>query len=79
MSISRGLGLVRYRIFPHGRNWDALRPLVEQAFAAGDLDEWLESLNKYADFPFSLVREYADVAEDPSARVWRLKKKEVFK
>ncbi len=77
MSISRGLGLVRYRIFPHGRNWDALRPLVEQAFATRDLDEWLESLNKYADFPFSLVREFADVAGPPSARVGRFKKQEV--
>jgi crotonobetainyl-CoA:carnitine CoA-transferase CaiB-like acyl-CoA transferase len=52
---------------------------VEQAFATRDSDEWLERLNKHAGFPFSLVREYADVAEGTAARVWRFKKQEVFK
>jgi crotonobetainyl-CoA:carnitine CoA-transferase CaiB-like acyl-CoA transferase len=46
-------------------NRDALRSHVAQTFATRDSDEWLERLYKYVDFPFSLVKEYSDVAEDP--------------
>lgn len=41
--------------------------ILERAFATKDSDEWVAILSEKADFPFSRINDYSDVASDPQA------------